>query len=89
MKISEILEKMDNFTDEERVKYLKELWKKVSPISKQTLLNFENGWDGSKTFEEFKKAQNKVIRECIQMEIMINDFKEKENIEVFTMETEI
>lgn len=89
MKISEILKNMDNFSDEERVQYIKKLWEKVTPISKQTLINFQNQWDGSKSFEEFKKAQNKLIKECIKMEILINDVKVKENIEVFTMETEI
>jgi len=89
MKISEILKNMDNFSDDERAKYIGGLWKKVTPISKQTLINFQNNWDGSKSFEEFKKAQNKVIKECIQMEILINDVKEKENMEVFTMETVI
>ncbi len=89
MKVSEILEKMDGFTGKERKKYLGGIFKKVSPISNATLKQFENEWDGSKTFEEFKVAQNKVVRECIQMEIMINDVKEKENMEVFTMDTEI
>ena len=89
MKISEILEKLDDFTDDERQKYLGGMWKKVSRLSKGTLLNFQNEWDGGKPFDEFKKAQNKVIRDCIKMEIMINDVKEKENMEVFTMETEI
>ena len=89
MKISEILNNLDNFNDDEREKYLGGMWKKVSPISKQTLINFQNEWDGGKSFDEFKKAQNKVIKDCIQMEIMINDVKEKEGMEVFTMETEI
>ena len=89
MKIAEILEKMDDFTDDEREKYLGGIFKKVSRISSATLRNFENGWDGSKSFEEFKVAQNKVVRDCVQMEIMINDVKEEEGLEVFTMDTEI
>lgn len=89
MKVSEIMEKMDGFTDEEITKYLGGLWKKVSPISQATLNQFQAGWGGRKSFEEFKVEQNKVIKECIQMEILINDVKEQAGVEVFTMDTEI
>ena len=89
MKISEILEKMDNFTDAERVKYIGGLWEKVSYISKQTLRDFEICWDCNKTFEEFKKAQNKIIKECIQLELMTNVAKTGTPLEIFTMETEV
>ena len=89
MKISEILEKMEDFTDDEREKYLGGMWSKVTDVSKNTLMGFQNAWDGSKGFDAFKKEQNKLVKECIQMEIMINDVKEKNGLEVFTMETEI
>lgn len=89
MKIAEILEKMDNFTDNERTKYLGGIFKKVSPISNETLRQFQNDWDGNKSFKEFKVAQNKVVRDCVKMEIMINDVKGKEGLEAFTMDTEI
>jgi len=89
MKILEILDKIDNFNDNEREQYLGGMWEKVSHLSKQTLINFQNEWDGSRSFDEFKKAQNKIIRECIKLEILINDAKEKQGLEIFTMETEI
>lgn len=89
MKISEILENMDSFTDAERTKYLGGMFKKISNISKASLSEFQRTWDGSKSFEEFKIAQNKVVRDCIGCEILINDVKEKEGLEIFTLETEI
>ena len=89
MKVKEILEKMDSFTDDEAKRFLGGLWSKVSEISKQSFLNFQNEWDGSKTFEEFKKARNKVLKSRIECEILINDVKENLGQEVFTLETEI
>ena len=89
MKVSEILEKMDAFTDEEAKRFLGGMWRKVSQISRQSLSSFENQWDGSKTWEEFKKARNKVVRECVECEILINDIKENIGQEVFTLETDI
>jgi hypothetical protein len=89
MKIAEILEKMDDFTDDERKKYLGGMWQNVSHLSKNTLLNFQNEWNGSLDFEEFKKKQNKIIKDCIKMEIMINDIKQEQGLVIFTLDTEI
>jgi len=92
MKVKEILERMADFTDEERQKYIGGLCNKVCSISKASLLNFQNSWDGTKTFDEFKTTQNKVIKECIEMEISAIGTKIRKrnfNLEPLTLETEI
>jgi hypothetical protein len=69
MKLSEIRDKMDGFTEDERAKYLVPLLRNFSPPSKSQMANFQNRWDGSRSFEEFVSAQNNEIRLCIEMEL--------------------
>lgn len=59
---------MDNFTDEERKTIIGALWKQMSPVSHQTLLKFQNTWDSSRSFLEFRVEQNKKIKECVKLE---------------------
>lgn len=69
MTIKEILEKLDDFKGKEREKYLRSLFDNLTPFSQNQLRNFQDTWDGNKSFEEFVKAQNKEIRMCIEMEL--------------------
>jgi hypothetical protein len=75
MKIKELLEKLDELTDEEREKWLSKLIDKFTPESLGTIANFQREWINSdkskgimRPFEEFRTAQNKVIRDCVKME---------------------
>lgn len=66
MKIKELLEKLDTLEDRE---CLRDLTKMLSGVSVATLNEFQNTWDGRKPFEEFVVAQNKVIRDCVKLEM--------------------
>jgi len=68
MTIKDVLDKMNNFTDDERKNILAKMWALMSPISRNSLMNFQNNWDSTKSFDEFKKEQNKVYKECIKLE---------------------
>jgi hypothetical protein len=91
MNIYELVEKIDLFTDKEREKYISKIWNMFSTLSKNEILNFQNKWDSSKSFDEFKMEQNKLIRECISIECSIvgEVVREKENLEKFDMMTVI
>lgn len=66
MKIKELLEKLDTLEDRE---CLRGLAKMLSDVSVATLNEFQNNWDGRRPFEEFVAAQNKVIRDCVKLEM--------------------
>jgi hypothetical protein len=75
MKVKELLDKLDELTDEEREKWLLKLADRFSPESLGTIMNFQREWVQSdksqgiqRPFDEFKKAQNKVIRDCVKLE---------------------
>ena len=92
MTLKEVLEKMDNFTDEERAKYLGGLFKILSPVSTATLSNFQNRWEPEgKTFKQFVVEQNKEIKKCIELEVsVIGEIVRKESgLELITLETVI
>lgn len=69
MKVKEILDKMDDFSDEGRERYLMPLLSDLTAVSQHQIIVFQDNWDGTKSFEEFKKAQNKEIRDCVEMEL--------------------
>jgi hypothetical protein len=69
MTIAELLEKMDAFTDEERKKYLGALLNMLTPVSNQTIVEFQQKWDGSKPFNEFIEAQNRELKTCVGLEM--------------------
>ena len=91
MKIKEILKKMDGFSDEERRTILGGLMNRLCHISKNQLMNFQSNWDGSRAFEEFKREQNKVIKECVGIEVseIGSLIREKLGLPSISLETEI
>lgn len=97
MNITGIIVKMDDFTDEERVKYLKPIMDKFSGVSKASISSFQNGWDDTKfedvnvAWKEFVKAQNEVIRMCIGCEnsSVGADIRSLEGLPVWDMNEEI
>lgn len=69
MTVQEIVDGLDTFTDGERVKYINPLTEMFSSVSISSLQEFQRKWDGDRTFAEFMKAQNEVIRECVKCEV--------------------
>lgn len=75
MKVKELLDQLDELSDDEREKGLLKLANRFTPESLGSIMNFQNEWVHSdkaqgiqRPFEEFKKAQNKIIRDCVKME---------------------
>jgi uncharacterized protein YfaP (DUF2135 family) len=100
MNIQEIVEKMDSFTEDERVKYLGPVLNKMSMPSQGTLRQFQNQWreeiaakemDADTEFREFVKAQNVIIKECIKMEDsdLGKIVRETQGLPVWNMQEEI
>jgi hypothetical protein len=71
MKIRELLEKLDGLEEDEREKWIYKLMGKFTPESLGTIINFQNEWmsvDTERPWEDFIKAQNKVILDCVKLE---------------------
>ena len=77
MTIEKLLKDLDGFSDSEREKWILSLMKKFCTLSSNQVENFQSEWmrkhppyEGDPPpFEEFKAGQNKVIKECIEIEI--------------------
>lgn len=91
MTVKEVCEKLDLFTDDERIKYVGALWKLLSQVSREALMEFERNWDGTKGFTEFIKAQAQEIRRCIVLEIcqLGQTVRMLEGLPVLMWETEV
>ena len=98
MKLKDIVEKMDAFTDDERQKYLGALHKTLCPMSHQTLQEFQDDWfskdpaSDKETFLMFVKEQNKIFRQCIDLEVSSTlgaTVRKRFCLEPITMDTEI
>jgi len=68
MKIEECLEQMHEFTDDERAIWLKKMMARLCVVSHKSLAAFQRGWDGTRSFEDFKLAQCEVIKHCVELE---------------------
>ena len=75
MKIKDFLEKLDGMEDKEREEGLLKLAQRFAPESLGSTMQFQQEWIESnkskgikRSFEEFKKEQNKLIRSCVKME---------------------
>lgn len=69
MTIKELVEKLDALTEEDRVTWIKKLYNLLSGVSKQTLINFQNGYNLDKPFEEFIADQNETIKSVLFLEL--------------------
>ena len=69
MTVKEIYDKLETFSDDDRAKYAGALCEKLSPTSMQTMLEFQDTWDGNKPPEEFFEAQVKKIKMCVDLEV--------------------
>lgn len=75
MKIKELLEKLDELDEGDRLKYIPKLMTELSQVSVNQLLTFQRDWIDSdlssgikRPFKDFVKAQNDVIRFCCKIE---------------------
>ncbi|KKL07410.1 hypothetical protein LCGC14_2586290 [marine sediment metagenome] len=89
MILAELKEKLGTLSENDRAAYVAKLYKLLSEVSKQTLINFQQNWDSCKSFKDFVAAQNKVIQLCIQLELSpIGCIVRKElNLPTLTTET--
>lgn len=71
MTVKELLNQLDDFTDEERNTYLRGMLRMLCGVSQVTLTDFQQQWDNSRPYAEFVKAQNKEIRACIKLELSV------------------
>ena len=67
MTIKELLENLGGMGSE-REKPLLRLMKELSPVSISSLMKYQADWNSEKTWEEFKEAQNKLVKECVELE---------------------
>jgi len=82
---------MDTFSDEDRKKYLGKLCANLTPISKQHIRWFQLDWDKSKSYSEFKKEQNEIIRMCLKIELSISgkDVRTLAGMDVLTLNSDL
>ncbi len=69
MTLAYFLENFDKIDLSQREKFIRPVAKHLCIVSRATLADFQATWDGDKSFEDFVKAQNQVIRKCIEIEI--------------------
>jgi hypothetical protein len=69
MKIKELSDALPTLSVEDRAEAVAALWPHLCKISQMDLLSQREAWDYSRPFEEFQKAQNKVICGCLAMEL--------------------
>lgn len=69
MTVQEVLDQLDGLDGDERATVLGPLIAQLSPVSKRTLHSFQAGWDSTRSWAEFKEAQNQVFRDCVKMEM--------------------
>ena len=69
MTVKEVYDKLSTFSDEERPLYTGGLCQMLSPVSMQTLMEFQRNWDGDKAPEEFFAAQAEEVKKCVDLEI--------------------
>lgn len=69
MTVRECANQWESMTDEERTNVGIKLINMMSSVSHSTINDFQyHNWDPAKDFQEFLKAQAKVIRECVTLE---------------------
>jgi hypothetical protein len=67
--IQQFIERLPKFDNNERAEYIPRLLNKLSQVSYNQLINFQNCWDETRPPEDFTKEQDKEIIACIKMEI--------------------
>jgi hypothetical protein len=68
MKIKELMENIDNLTEEQRDHELRKLLEMCCQLTKNEIRKFTLGWNTARSYEEYKTEQNKIIVKCITLE---------------------
>lgn len=92
MTIHEVLDRIDSIGEGDgREPMAKALASKLCPVSLQTLVAFQEGWDTKRPWGEFVVAQNKVLRECVMLETtdIGTVVREQFRLEPITMDTQV
>jgi len=70
MLIMDAIELLDELSEDQRDELLKPILENLSQVSHYVILEFQLNWDEEKgSFIEFVRAQNAVIKECINAEL--------------------
>jgi hypothetical protein len=69
MKLKDLAEALPGLSEEDREKAVKNAFKKLTPISNGELYSFQDDWDFRRPYEEYRKAQDEVVRRCLLMEL--------------------
>ena len=69
MTVQDVRENLEKYSNEERAEPLGKLIKVLSGVSHSTLLQFQQTWDDSRPFDDFRKAQDAEIAKCIDLEV--------------------
>lgn len=89
--LQQFIDRIHSFTGDERAEYIPRVMDRLSQVSYNQLLNFQNSWDGTRPFDEFRKEQDKEIVLCIKMEV--NDLgkavRDMYGLDPITLQTEI
>jgi len=87
--VQEILDNLAKYSDSERGDDLNPLIDLFSPVSKQMLIEFQAYWNPNRSYSEFRKEQDEIIRLCVEMEISpLGDSVRKLNkLPAFTLDT--
>lgn len=91
MTVREFMEKLPTMDEVERKTLIQNLWPRLTLLSRNTMLRFQATWDGSQSWEEFRKSQDEELLECLKLEVS-EIGKDVHNIiggEPLTLETEI
>lgn len=90
MTVQELVNKLDSLTESERDNELRQLVNMLTPISHNTLFQFQATWlPEHKSYKEFVEAQNVEIKKCIELEMSTlgTDVREKFQLKPLTPET--
>lgn len=69
LKIKDFAEKVGGLEEGDRALACANLYRRFSEVTRIDLQLFQKYWDGSKPFEEFRDAQNKVFIRCLEHEL--------------------
>jgi hypothetical protein len=71
MKVKEFKAQFKNWTDKERFRPIDALMRFMTPISAETLMEFQRNWSDPRLthYNEFVKKQNEEIEKCIALEM--------------------
>ena len=90
MNIKTFLDEFESWEGDDRKK-MNPMLNMLSPLSEGELRAFQDRWDSSHPYDEFVKAQNKKIRQCIELELgaLGTQIRTTIGLDPLTLETEI